>query len=147
MRLAALAALCLVTGACSSITEGTSQDLTFNSVPAEADCTLQRNGENLGSVRTPGTIKVQKTKHDIDVTCDKPGYQQASTRLKSDIAGMTVGNAIAGGLIGWAIDSATGADNKYNDVTTVTLTPTGTAAAPVAPVAVPPASQAAVPTS
>ncbi|MGE0424964.1 MAG: SHOCT domain-containing protein, partial [Reyranellaceae bacterium] len=39
---------------------------------------------------------------------------------------------ILGGGIGWAIDSASGADNKYQEVTTVTLTPRS-GAIPLAP--------------
>ena len=128
----ALLALMLVPmAACSSIIEGTSQTLSFNSNPSGADCTLTRNGQVIGAVRTPGGLTVKKTKHDISVTCRKDGYQDATAFLNSDVAGATAGNIILGGGIGWAIDSASGADNKYNEYTTVTLVPLPAPAATV----------------
>jgi hypothetical protein len=41
----------------------------------------------------------------------------------SGAAGATFGNIVAGGGIGWAIDSASGADNKYDAPVNVTLVP------------------------
>lgn len=100
--------------ACSSIIEGTSQELIINTSPEGADCALQREGQIIGRVNpTPGGITVKKSKHDITVICTKKGYEKATYFNKSDVAGATVGNIILGGGIGWAIDSANGADNKY----------------------------------
>ena len=108
--LAAVSALC----GCSSIIEGTSQELIINTTPEGADCALQREGNVIGRVSpTPGGITVKKSKHDITVVCTKKGYEKATFFNKSDVAGATVGNIILGGGIGWAIDSANGADNKY----------------------------------
>lgn len=115
---------------CSSVVEGTSQTLTFETNPPGATCVLERNGVAIGNVTTPSGIVVQKTKHNILVTCTKPGYQEAKATLKSEVAGATFGNIILGGGIGWAIDSASGADNKYQTITTLTLLPE--AATPVA---------------
>jgi len=122
--------LALMAAGCSSIIEGTSQTLSFDSNPSGAECTLNRNGMVIGSVRTPGGLTVKKTKYDINLLCRKDGYQDATAFLNSDVAGATAGNIILGGGIGWAIDSASGADNKYNEHTTITLVPlaTGTAA-------------------
>ncbi|WP_370152416.1 hypothetical protein [Ferrovibrio sp.] len=106
---------------CSTITEGSSQTLTFSSDPDGAECKLMRNGVQIGKLVTPGAIRVEKTKHDIEVTCAKDGYQSELVNLKSDAAAMTFGNLILGGGIGWAIDSATGSDNKYTEVTHVLL--------------------------
>jgi len=108
--LAAIAAL----AGCSSIIEGTSQELIVNTTPEGANCELQRENQVIGRVNpTPGGITVKKTKHDITVVCTKKGYEKATFFNKSDVAGATVGNIILGGGIGWAIDSANGADNKY----------------------------------
>lgn len=111
----------LVLTSCSSIIEGRSQTLTFNSSPPGANCALTRNGLAIGNVTTPSGIVVEKTKHNIQVVCSKEGYDDATAMLKSEIAGATFGNIILGGGIGWAIDSASGADNKYNEVTNVFL--------------------------
>jgi hypothetical protein len=72
---------------------------------------------------TPSAILIEKTKYDIIVKCDKDGYQEATYFNKSGAAGATVGNIILGGGIGWAIDSATGSDNKYDSPVNLTMVP------------------------
>lgn len=124
--IAALAAgtlSCLVSG-CSSIIEGTSQQILVNTNPAGADCALERNGEVIARVQqTPGGTTIKKTKYDITVRCNKLGYQEGTYLNHSGAAGATFGNIVAGGGIGWAIDSASGADNKYDGVVNLTMVP------------------------
>ena len=111
-----------VLSACSSIVEGTSQEIVINTAPSGADCSLVREGISIGRVDpTPGAATVKKTKHDITIVCNKKGYQGTTFFNKSDVAGATVGNVILGGGIGWAIDSASGADNKYTSPVNITL--------------------------
>ena len=117
----ACAALSVLAG-CASIIDGSSQDIEINTTPQGASCTLTRAGETLGSVaETPGTIKVEKTKDDITVTCKKNGYAASVYVDKSGSDGTTLGNIILGGGIGWAVDSARGADNKYDTPITLVL--------------------------
>ncbi|MBC7951640.1 MAG: PEGA domain-containing protein [Rhodospirillaceae bacterium] len=118
--LGSVAIAVLATG-CSSIIEGTSQTLSFTSNPAGANCILTRNGLTIGNVTTPSGLVIEKTKHNIQVVCSKEGYDDSTVMLKSGTAGATFGNIILGGGIGWAIDSASGADNKYDDVVNVFL--------------------------
>jgi hypothetical protein len=118
--LSAVAALAAVTG-CSTIVEGTSQTLSFNTDPSGANCSLERNGITIGKVVTPGAVRIDRTKHGINVTCLLEGYDNGTAYLKSHASAATFGNIIAGGGIGWAIDSAAGADNKYDEVTYITL--------------------------
>lgn len=122
-RLSALVTIGLVATGCSSIIDGRSQTISFNTNPAGANCVLTRNGLTIGNVQTPGGILVEKTKHNIQVVCAKEGYEDSTAMLKSGVAGATFGNIILGGGIGWAIDSASGADNKYDEVVNVTLNP------------------------
>ncbi len=107
--------------ACSSIVDGHSQTLTFHSNPTGAECTLNRNGAPIAIVTTPGQFRVDKTKYDIHVVCKKEGYEDTPYFIKSDVAGATFGNIILGGGIGWIVDSATGADNKYQEMNVITL--------------------------
>lgn len=117
---------------CASILAGKTQNLTISTNPPGANCQLTRQGEIVGSISpSPGAIMVNKTKHDISVVCKKEGYQDATGFLKSGTEGATFVNILAGGVIGWGIDSASGADNKYPEVTTITLVPIETAAPPV----------------
>ena len=117
-----LAASVVALSACSSIVEGTSQELVINTTPPGANCALEREGQVIGRVsETPGGITIKKSKHDITVVCKKKGYENASFFNKSDVAGATVGNILLGGGIGWAIDSANGADNKYTTPMNIAL--------------------------
>jgi hypothetical protein len=109
---------------CSSIIEGTSQEIMVNTNPAGAKCSLQRQGESIARIDpTPGATTIKKTKYDITILCDKEGYQQATYLNHSGAAGATFGNIILGGGIGWAVDSAAGADNKYDTPVNITLVP------------------------
>lgn len=121
LRFTVAAAAVILMAGCSSIIEGTSQTVTFNSNPSDANCLLTRNGLAIGNLRTPSGIVVEKTKHNIQVVCSKDGFDDSTVMLKSGVAGATFGNIILGGGIGWAIDSASGADNKYDDVVNVYL--------------------------
>lgn len=97
---------------CASITQGTSQTLSFKLEPKEAKCILSRTGEGeLGSVSaTSNTIQVQKDKDDILVQCTAPGYQQKTTRIVS--AASTAG--VTGVLLDFGItDMITGAMYAY----------------------------------
>lgn len=112
----------ILLSACSSIIEGTSQEIVINTSPEGANCALEREGMVIGRIDpTPGGVVVKKTKHDINITCTKKGYETATYFNKSDVAGATVGNIILGGGIGWAIDSANGADNKYTSPVNISL--------------------------
>ena len=121
--LALLSSLVILSG-CSSIIEGTSQEITVNTNPSGAECSLEREGISIARVNpTPGAVTIKKTKHDITIVCKKPGYQDATYLNNSGAAGATFGNIVAGGGIGWAIDSASGADNKYDSPVNITMVP------------------------
>ena len=118
-----LTALSLISlTACSSIIEGTSQEIVINTNPAGADCSLERGGISIARVNpTPGAATIKKTKYDITIRCNKDGFEEATFLNHSGSAGATFGNIVAGGGIGWAIDSAAGADNKYDSPVNITL--------------------------
>jgi hypothetical protein len=115
--------VCGSTG-CATILAGRSQTVTVATNPPGARCELLREGRVIGTVEnTPGAITLNKTKHDIDVVCRKDGFTEAKGFGESGTEGATFGNIALGGLIGWGIDSAVGADNKYPEVMTVNLVP------------------------
>lgn len=121
INLLATVSLLLLTG-CSSIIEGTSQEIQINTNPSGAYCAIYRQNEIIGRVdETPGGITIQKTKYDITIKCDKKGYETATYLDHSGVAGATFGNIVLGGGIGWAIDSASGADNHYDSPINITL--------------------------
>jgi hypothetical protein len=68
----ALVILGLAVSGCASIIEGRSQQIVVNTNPAGADCGLYRQTIRLGIVQNaPGSILIEKTKHDIWLACVK----------------------------------------------------------------------------
>ncbi|MBI3453543.1 MAG: hypothetical protein HY057_12105 [Rhodospirillales bacterium] len=115
-------ALAAVVAACSSIATGTSQQIQIVTDPIGAECKVNREGVVIAVVTsTPGPVIVDRTKHSLTIVCQKEGYEPTEQFVKSDIQAMTFGNILIGGGIGWAIDSASGADNKYDELVTVAL--------------------------
>jgi len=109
---------------CSTIIEGRSQQVMVNTNPSGANCNIFRNGDKIASViDTPGSAYIEKTKYDIKIECSKKGYQTATYMNHSGTAGATWGNIVAGGVVGWGVDSATGSDNKYETPVNITLVP------------------------
>ncbi len=107
---------------CATIIDGHTQQIMVNTNPAGASCTLTRSGETIGNINpTPGAIVVEKTKYDILVTCDKKGYETATYLNHSGTNADTFGDIVLSGGIGWAIDSASGSDNKYDSPVNITL--------------------------
>jgi hypothetical protein len=109
-------------------------------MPAEVSCALLRLEEvevpktdgsesdskvaerQIASVaETPGTVLIRKTKYDIRTECAKSGFYKSVYHNKPGASAATLGNIIIGGGIGWAIDSATGADNKYTTPVTIPM--------------------------
>jgi uncharacterized protein len=114
MQKFAVLALVALLPACATVVEGTSDTVTLSTTPAGATCTVDRNGERVAAVAaTPGSVRISKSRHDLNVTCTKEGYQPATTAASSRFTGSTFGNVIAGGVIGVVVDAASGANNRY----------------------------------
>jgi hypothetical protein len=132
-RLIALASLVLVPG-CATIIEGGAQSVSISTTPAGAICNVDRAGTHLGTVATtPGSLRFDKSKNDITVSCAKEGYQTASVTESPKFVGTTFGNIVAGGLIGVAVDAATGANYTYPGEVRLDLAP-AIAALPATPI-------------
>ncbi len=116
--------LALSTGACATIVDGTSQDISVTTVPGGATCEFERVGSVVGLIdATPGTIHVSKSKDSIVVTCTKEGHLSATEVVSSDFGGTTLGNILLGGVVGVVIDASSGANNKYPDTISLALPP------------------------
>ena len=119
--LAAMGSAMAVAG-CASVTSGTSQVIAVNSDPAGADCALTREGQSLGTVKTPGPVTIKRDSRPVHVSCRMPGYEDGKVVLNSRYETATMGNMILGGAIGMMVDASTGASNRYDAVVTVPLT-------------------------
>jgi hypothetical protein len=124
---AILAASCL-TG-CVSVFEGTSQDISVVTNPTGARCAFKRDdGREMGVVEhTPGSLTVRKSKYNLTITCNKPGYQEAAFVNHSGVSAAIAANVAVDILftagISSIVDSANGADNKYDSVVNINLVP------------------------
>ena len=130
MRLSLLAASSLALSGCATIVNGSNQSVTVSTDPPGASCKLSRQGETMGAVPlTPGSVQVSKSKNDIDVTCEKPGYQTATVSKSPNFGGATFANIIAGGVVGAVVDAASGANYTYPSEVHVSMAPIAPAVA------------------
>ena len=113
-------------GGCSTVSTGTSQAIYVGSMPDGADCVFTREGQTLGKVTTPGPITVKRNENAIAVLCTKEGYEEARAILNPVTRAGVVGGP---GLIGMAInaggliDSASGANIRYQTAVMLKLEP------------------------
>ena len=123
-RLTMLVGLVLACSGCATMVGGTTQEVFVESVPAGAACKVDRLGATVGLVNpTPGRVNVSRSKETMIVSCTLDGYETSNEVLVSSFTGATVGNILVGGLVGIAVDAASGANNKYPDRVMVVLTP------------------------
>ena len=110
MRLRPLLVAFLLVGilpSCATIVKGTTESISVASNPTNADVTV----DGLSRGLTPLSLELRR-KRDHLVTIQKEGYQPQSIPVFKSIGGAVWGNILAGGLIGWGVDAASGA--QYN---------------------------------
>lgn len=112
---ACLAVALTMTG-CASIFSGTTQTLTFKSVPDAANITITNKlGEKIHTGSTPATVTLKRGNGyfkpaGYQVTFSKEGFQTKTVQVKATVNGWYIANIIFGGLIGFLIvDPITGA--------------------------------------
>jgi hypothetical protein len=126
IRLSALWALApsLLLGGCASITSGTGQRIAVTTVcegdivPA-ASCTLT-NDKGSWELITPESTLIRKSYEQITVACSK-AQSKGSAKFVSKNNNGAWGNLLAGGLIGYAVDSGNGAGFNYPEEVAVVL--------------------------
>jgi hypothetical protein len=116
LSLIAAAALASLTG-CASIVSGTSQVISVETLHssgnlAGATCKLQ-NDKGVYYVTTPGTVTVHRAYGDMNVKCEKEGFDAGLATVKSSTKAMMAGNILFGGVIGIGVDAASGAAYDY----------------------------------
>ena len=74
----------LMTG-CASITQGTSQILSFSITPVETTCTVNNeSGGQIGAVSGQiNMLQVDKDNSDLLINCKAKGYKQKITRINT----------------------------------------------------------------
>ena len=121
IRYFASSLLVLLLSSCASITQGTSQTVSFNLEPASTKCTATRDGDGqIGTITsTNSDLTVSKSKRDIMVKCSAPGFKSSTVRLVSSTqtAGVVGGILLDLGIV----DMMTGAMWKYEGTINVAL--------------------------
>jgi uncharacterized protein YceK len=133
MKIIAVAGLCalgLSLSGCASIVKGQSQTIAITTPPTTGATCVLKSAQGNWTVVTPGSVTIQRSKENVDIRCNKPGWQEGYSTIPSSFEGWTVGNVLLGGVIGFGVDAATGAINQYPNAYQVPMYPL-----PIAPVA------------
>ena len=126
----AILAATLCTG-CASIVSGQNQSISVTTASDDNDiegakCSLQ-NDKGSWYATTPGSVTVRRSYGDLLVTCKLDGVTPGTASVKSTTKAMAFGNVIFGGVIGVAVDTASGAAYDYPNTIRVAM-PAGAAA-------------------
>ena len=115
----ALSVSALGLGGCATVMNGTSQPVEFRSDPTGAEVELVTGLK----CETPCEYSLKRGDDSV-VTFTKEGYKSETVYIQSRTGGATVGNILAGGIIGGVIDGSNGASNHlYPDPVSIRLVP------------------------
>ena len=125
---AAIAAIGAALSGCATVFEGTSQEITVNTNPEGATCVFMRQGLEVGRIgNTPGAANIKKSKYDVTIKCNKQGFSEASylnhSGTTATIAANVAADLILTAGLSSIVDSADGADNKYDSAVNLSLIP------------------------
>jgi hypothetical protein len=105
---------------CASVSNGTSGPIRVETVGSDgvavtgAKCDLT-NDYGTYSVVTPASVIVHKSSKELQVTCKKDGFPDATANVISRVTGSMFGNIILGGGIGAIVDHSNGSAYNYPD--------------------------------
>lgn len=98
--------ICILTG-CASIMNGTKQSLGISSIPSGANVTV--DGKSEGT--SPVLVQLSRKKSHL-IKIEMAGFEPFELYTKRKYSGWVWGNILLGGIIGIAVDTATGAIYK-----------------------------------
>jgi|GEM_PF-272559 len=121
-QLIGLACLALFTlSACSTIVNSGPQDITIASYPASgAECEVTVESTRYEG-QTPGRLLLDHGPAPLLLRCSRDGFEDLQETIYPSFNGATIGNVIAGGLVGVAVDAASGANYSYPDSITLQM--------------------------
>jgi len=112
MRWTAVVALAVACAGCASVTRGTTDQVQILSEPPGAEARTSMGQTCV----TPCTLQFGR-KDEFTVTASKPGYHTVempvTTRLAGGGAAGFAGNILIGGVVGMAVDAASGATLEH----------------------------------
>lgn len=125
LSLLAILGTSLLLGGCASITGGTQQSVSVETRQDTAQvsgaaCELV-NAKGKWFLTSPGSVQIQRSNDDLQVTCNKAGLEPGRASVTSIVKPGMVGNFFFGGIIGVAIDHASGAAYDYPNMIQVMM--------------------------
>ncbi len=110
----------LATAGCATIINGTTQPIAITSSPSGARVIVDDHDT---SYTTPANVELERGRDHL-LTFHLNGYEDETFMIKHSLSGVVAGNILAGGLIGWGVDAADGAQDKLTPETVqMTLNP------------------------
>ena len=116
MRVIAAVALLAVLSSCSSIVNGSTDNVSVTSDPEGAKCTIAGQ-----TFRTPASIPVKHSSDATLVSCSKEGYETGAAPLQSSTSAWVIGDLFMPWLLSFGVDFITGNAWVYDDSVHVTL--------------------------
>jgi hypothetical protein len=95
---------------CATIIHGTTQEISVNSQPSEADVVIK----GVKMAKTSALIKLARKDSNIVLRLEKEGYEPVEIAIKRSTDAWIAGNIIFGGIIGLVIDFVNGAAYKLS---------------------------------
>lgn len=108
----------VINSGCASITGTTNQSVSVQTREvsgkelAGAACELTNN-KGKWFVNSPGSVTITRSNDDLQVLCNKEGFEPGRAAVVSATKGQMFGNIIFGGGIGAIVDHNTGAAYEY----------------------------------
>lgn len=112
LRLLALVIFFFFSTGCATVIKGTSQSVPISSDPSGADIFV----DSVLVGTTPADVEL-KRKRDHLIVIEKKDYAPMSVAVVKNVGGAVWGNIVSGGLIGWGVDAASGAQNNLTPKT------------------------------
>lgn len=115
VRLGSMCGLALVASGCASIISGRHAEVTLDSNPPAAEVVIRdKHGKHVLTTQTPATVQLKRKDKFIwpakyTAEFHKPGYQPKKVAINQRVNPWILGNVVFGGVIGLAVDNATGA--------------------------------------
>lgn len=115
VRRFALALAAMSASGCASIINGRTATVKIDSRPSEAQVVIRdKRGDTVLTTQTPATVELKRKDKFIwpakyTATIEKPGFQPKTVAIDQTVNPWILGNVVFGGVIGLAVDNATGA--------------------------------------
>lgn len=114
----AVAVVAGLTSGCASITGSPNQSISVQAREQNggevtgAACELTNN-KGKWFVTTPGSVMIHRSNDDMQVSCNKTGYEPGRVAVVSETKGSMFGNILLGGGIGAIVDHNNGSAYEY----------------------------------